>query len=76
MIIEKAKTENKDFFIALCKCTHFSNYYLKFNEPTIEDWENYLYDLATKNYNSKQIIMEKLNKGYKHDQTILYTRKK
>ena len=48
LIIEKANKGKKDFFIALCGCTHFSREYLMFRNLTQNDWFDYIRKLYYK----------------------------
>ncbi len=60
LIIKKANDENKNFFIVLCNCTHFSRQYLMFNEPTIEKWRNYIINFfeSTKQSSDKLLVLD------------------
>ena len=48
LIVRKANEFQKDFFIALCGCTHFSREYLRFEEPTLEAWFEYIRNIYYK----------------------------
>ncbi len=74
LIIEKANKNKKDFFIAPCKCTHFSSTYLMFNQATLEDWELYIYNLANNTKPDDRELYEEVLP--KTNQKIIYTRKK
>jgi len=77
LIIEKAYEANKDFFIAPCKCTHFSKEYLRYHLPSLEDWENFLYHFARNNVGpDKEVEVDYLDSKYNFNQKIIYTRKK
>lgn len=77
LLIKKANEANKDFFLAPCKCTHFSQDYLRFNLPSLEDWDNFVYNFArTSISKDKTIEVDYLEDGYNFKQKIIYTRKK
>lgn len=48
LIIKKANESKKNFFIALCGCTHFSQEYLMFHVPTQEAWFEYIRNIYYK----------------------------
>ncbi len=60
LIIKKANEENKNFFIVLCNCTHFSRQYLMFNRPTLENWRKYLKEIfdSTKKDNEEMLVLD------------------
>lgn len=76
LIIKKANEENKEFFLVLCNCTHFSKNYLLFNIPTVENWHNYIIELfeKTKKEDDKLIILQSPTKY--SDYKILIKKKK
>ena len=53
-IIKKSYKANKEYFLALCKCTHFKNPG-RYMPCTYEKWENYVKDIA---YNNLEGNME------------------
>ena len=60
LIIKKANEENKNFFIVLCNCTHFSRQYLMFNRPTLENWRKYIKEVfdSTKKDNEEMLVLD------------------
>ena len=60
LIIEKANEENKDFFIVLCDCTHFSQQYLMFNIPTLENWHKHIKEVfdSTKKNGDELLVLD------------------
>ena len=60
LIIKKANEYKKEFFLALCGCTHFPITYLMFHEPKLETWFEYVKDIFydTKTDNSKLIEID------------------
>lgn len=58
LIVQKANEYKKKFFIALCGCTHFSREYLRFHEPTLENWFKYIHDIYYKTNNDSASLIE------------------
>ncbi len=76
LVIEKASEENNDMFLLSCDCTHFSNEYLRSNYAEIDDWHNYLYNLARLRYdNKKEIIKKDLIYGNNVRKRLIYTKR-
>lgn len=48
LIIKKANESGKEFFLALCGCTHFSREYLMFHQPTLESWFEHIRNIYYK----------------------------
>lgn len=76
LIIKKANEENKNFFIVLCNCTHFSRQYLMFNRPTLENWRKYLKEIfdSTKKDNEEMLVLDSPTKHT--DYKVLIKRQK
>lgn len=51
LLIEKASQDNKQFFLALCGCTHFNS--AQFMLPSYENWKKYLFNYAEKSLTSE-----------------------
>lgn len=61
-IIKAANTNDIDFSILTCGCTHFSNEQLLFSTHTIERWQEYIYDVALESLpEDRTITIEFLN---------------
>ena len=55
-IIEVANSNDIDFSILTCGCTHFSNGQLLFSTPTIEKWQEYIYNTALESLPEDRVL--------------------
>ena len=76
LIIKKANEENKNFFIVLCNCTHFSQQYLMFNQPSLEKWREHIKETfeETKKAGDEMLIVDSPAKNT--DYKVLIKQKK
>ncbi len=76
LIIKKANEENKNFFIVLCNCTHFSRQYLMFNQPSLEKWREHIKETfeETKKAGDEMLILDSPAKNT--DYKVLIKQKK
>ncbi len=77
-IIESACSNQKDFYIAMCGCTHFEHIpwgmYV-----TPEMYQDYVIERAEallEEFDNGTLVVDKLEEGYEIDYPILYNRKK
>ncbi len=79
-IVKAACKNRKDFYIAMCGCTHFENYYLyNFNMVSPERYQDYVIELTEdllREYDNGTLVVERLERGFPIDYPILYNRKK
>ena len=76
LLIKKASEQNKDMFLLPCDCTHFSNEYLQYNLPEIDEWHDYLYYRAYTNYGEKKEVIKKEIEVGTTSKTLIYTKRK
>ena len=73
-IITKANKEDKDFTLALCGCTHYSNPYQFYLNPSYDGWLNYLYNCALETVPSDRKIEFDDVEGFEYP--IIFSKKK
>ena len=78
LIIEQACRNQKDFYVAMCGCTHFDyipwGMYVSsemYQDHVIRKTEQLL-----KEYDNGELVIERLDDNYAIDYPILYNRKK
>jgi hypothetical protein len=75
--IEAACVNHKDFYVAMCGCTHFK-YILPWMIPSPEFYQDTVIDLAErllKQYDNGHLVVDKLDDDYIIDYPILYNRR-
>ena len=76
-IIENACRNRKNFYIAMCGCTHFK-YISEFMIPSPELYQLQVIDLAKElleKYDNGHLVVDKLDDNYKINYPILYNRR-
>ena len=76
-IIESACTNHKDFYIAMCGCTHFKHI-TPYMLPSPELYQLEIIDLAEKllkQYDNGKLVVEHLDDNYEINYPILYNKK-
>ncbi len=77
-IIESACQNGKDFYVAMCGCTHF-DYIPWYMVVTPESYQEYVIGQTLRmleHYDNGTLVVEKLSDNYAIDYPILYNRKK
>ena len=75
--IEVACTNHKDFYVAMCGCTHFK-YITPYMFPSPELYQLQVIDLAEKllkQYDNGHLVVDKLDDNYEISYPILYNRR-
>ena len=76
-IIESACKNNKNFYLAMCGCTHFKAFPL-FTPLTAETYQDHVIGLTNnllKKYNNGELVIEKLDDSHELNYPILYNKK-
>lgn len=76
-IIESACKNNKNFYLAMCGCTHFKAFPL-FTPLTAETYQDHVINLTNnllKKYDNGKLVIEKLDDSYELNYPILYNKK-
>ena len=76
-IIESACKNNKNFYIAMCGCTHFKTFPL-FKPLTAEAYQDQVISMTNnllKKYDNGELVIEKLDDSYELNYPILYNKK-
>ena len=78
LVIEQACRNKKDFYVAMCGCTHFD--YIPWGMYTApEMYQDYVISKTQsllKEYDNGELVIEQLDDNYAIDYPILYNRKK
>lgn len=76
-IIESACKNQKDFYIAMCGCTHFKSVY-PHTPVSTERYQDYVIkkaDRLLKEYDNGELIIEHLDNSYKLNYPIIYNKR-
>ena len=78
LVIEQACRNQKDFYIAMCGCTHFdyTPWGLYVSPKMYQDYVISKTEQLLKEYNNGELVVEQLDENFAIDYPILYNRKK
>ena len=78
LIIQKACENQKDFYLAMCGCTHFDYYDLMYYGGNPEIYQEYIIDKTErllKKHENGELVIERLEDHYGLEYPILYNKK-